>query len=333
MTDSGDTGDGETGDSLPGGGGGLLPDAVADGPTRCGLVALLGAPNAGKSTLMNRIVGSKVSIVSPKVQTTRMRMIGIAMAGRAQIVFVDTPGIFRPRRRLDQAMVRAAWSGARDADLALLLVDAAGGVTDEVRHIVRRLKERGTRVAAVLNKVDKVRRDTLLGLSAELNGLLPFERTFMISALDGSGVADLTAWLAGIVPEGPWLYPSDQVSDVTERVLAAEITREKLFLRLHDELPYASTVETEGWTEQPDGALRIEQVIYVARESHRPIVLGHGGRTVRAIGTAARQELEGLFGTTVHLFLFVKIRGNWEDDPERYSAMGLDFPKNRPKPR
>jgi len=299
------------------------------GPTRCGLIALLGAPNAGKSTLMNRLVGTKVSIVTPKVQTTRTRMIGIAMAGQAQLVFVDTPGIFRPRRRLDRAMVKAAWSGARDADLAVLLVDAAGGITEEVRHICRRLAERGMRTVAVLNKVDKVRRDSLLGLAAELDGLLAFERTFMISALDGSGVEDLAAWLADAVPEGPWLYPSDQVSDVTERVLAAEITREKLYLRLHDELPYASTVETEAWTEQPDGSLRIDQVIYVGREGHRPIVLGKGGRTVRAIGTAARTELEALFGTRVHLFLFVKVRGNWEDDPERYAAMGLDFPKER----
>lgn len=297
--------------------------------TRCGLIALLGAPNAGKSTLMNRIVGTKVSIVTPKVQTTRTRMIGIAVAGRAQLVFVDTPGIFRPKRRLDRAMVKAAWSGARDADLALLLVDAAGGVTEEVRHIARRLAERDLRTVAVLNKVDKVRRESLLALAAELDGLLSFERVFMISALDGSGVGDLSAWLAEAVPEGPWLYPSDQVSDVTERVLAAEITREKLYLRLHDELPYASTVETEAWTEQPDGSLRIDQVIYVGREAHRPIVLGKGGRTVRAIGTAARTELETLFGTRVHLFLFVKVRGNWEDDPERYAAMGLDFPKQR----
>lgn len=299
------------------------------GATRCGLIALLGAPNAGKSTLMNRLVGTKVSIVTPKVQTTRTRMIGIAMAGRAQLVFVDTPGIFRPKRRLDRAMVKAAWSGARDADLALLLVDAAGGVTEEVRHIARRLAERDLRKVAVLNKVDKVRRESLLALAAELDGLLPFERVFMISALDGGGVDDLSAWLAEAVPEGPWLYPSDQVSDVTERVLAAEITREKLYMRLHDELPYASTVETEAWTEQPDGSLRIDQVIYVGREGHRPIVLGKGGRTVRAIGTAARTELEALFGTRVHLFLFVKVRGNWEDDPERYAAMGLDFPKQR----
>ncbi|WP_449288593.1 GTPase Era [Marinibaculum pumilum] len=322
-------GDGTDLDGTGGGGEGGDRDHAAAGAPRCGLVALLGAPNAGKSTLMNRIVGSKVSIVSPKVQTTRTRMIGIAVAGPAQIVFVDTPGIFRPRRRLDQAMVRAAWGGARDADLALLLVDAAGGVTEEVRHIARRLKERGARVVAVLNKVDKVRREGLLALSAAVNDLLPCERTFMISALDGSGVADLTAWLSQAVPEGPWLYPGDQVSDVTERVLAAEITREKLFLRLHEELPYASTVETEAWTEQPDGSLRIEQVVFVARESHRPIVLGKGGRTIRAIGSAARQELEELFGTKVHLFLFVKVRGNWEDDPERYNAMGLEFPKTR----
>lgn len=314
-----------------GGAAGGAAGGPADGAEgqRCGLIALLGPPNAGKSTLMNRIVGAKVSIVTPKVQTTRTRVVGIAMAGEAQLVFVDTPGIFKPRRRLDRAMVKAAWGGARDADLALVLVDAAAGIGEEVRHICRRLQERGIRAAAALNKVDRVRRENLLALAAELNGLLPFERIFMISALDGDGVDDLTAWLAQTAPEGPWLYPADQVSDAPERLMAAEITREKIYLRLHEELPYLSTVETESWEELPDGALRIQQVIFVARESHRPIVLGKGGRTVRAIGTAARTEMEELFGRRVHLFLFVKVKGDWEDDPERYAAMGLDFPKAR----
>jgi GTP-binding protein Era len=303
-------------------------EAVAPAePTRCGYVAIVGAPNAGKSTLLNQLVGSKVSIVTPKVQTTRSRIVAIAMAGATQLVFVDTPGIFKPRRTLERAMVRAAWAGAEDADLVVLVVDAERGFDRDSQAIVAALKEGGRPAILALNKVDRVRRDSLLGLAAEINAAGRFTDTFMISALTGDGVEDLKRHLAARLPEGPWLYPPDQLADISERLLAAEVTREKLFLRLHEELPYASTVETESWQEQDDGSVRIEQVIYVARDSQKPIVLGKGGRTIKAIGSAARGDLEQMLGRRVHLFLFVKVRPEWAEEPERYRAIGLEFPR------
>lgn len=299
--------------------------------TRCGFVAIIGAPNVGKSTLLNALVGSKVAIVTPKVQTTRSRIVGIALVGAAQIVFVDTPGIFAPRKRLDRAMVQAAWSGAEGADHVLLLIDAArarGGVADaNSAAIVAALKERGQEAILVLNKVDKARREDLLKLADTLGREAVLSRVFMISALTGDGVSDLAAHLAGLVPEGPWLYPEDQVAEVPLRQLASEITREKLFLALHQELPYALTVETEKWQERRDGSVRIEQVIFVQRDSQKAIVLGKGGRQIKDIGATARQELEVLLDRKVHLFLFVKVRAGWPDDPERYREMGLEFPK------
>lgn len=299
--------------------------------TRCGFAAIIGAPNVGKSTLLNMLVGSKVAIVTPKVQTTRSRIVGIALVGRAQIVFVDTPGIFAPRKRLDRAMVQAAWSGAEGADYVLLLIDAArarGGVPDaDSAAIIAALEERGRKAILVLNKVDKARRADLLKLADTLGGKDLFSRVFMISALTGDGVSDLAAHLAGLVPEGPWLYPEDQVAEVPLRQLAAEITREKLFLALHQELPYALTVETEKWQERRDGSVRIEQVIFVQRNSQKAIVLGKGGRQIKDIGATARRELAELLDRKVHLFLFVKVRAGWPDDPERYREMGLEFPK------
>jgi GTP-binding protein Era len=302
---------------------GGAPNAV---DTQCGYVALIGAPNAGKSTLLNQLVGGKVSIVTPKVQTTRARITAIAIRGPAQIVFVDTPGIFiKAKRRLERSMVAAAWAGIGDADLSVLLVDAVVGMTDDVDHILQEISGIERDVVLVLNKVDAVKREKLLALSADLNARMTFAGTFMVSALTGDGVGDLADFLAERMPPGPWLYPEDQLADISERLLAAEITREKLFLRLHDELPYNSTVETEAWKQQKDGSVRIEQVVYVTRESHKPIVLGKGGRTIKAIGAAAREELETVLGCRVHLFLFVKVRQQWLDDPERYQAMGLDF--------
>ncbi len=299
--------------------------------TRCGFVAIIGAPNVGKSTLLNALVGSKVAIVTPKVQTTRSRIVGIALAGASQIVFVDTPGIFAPRKRLDRAMVQAAWSGAEGADQVLLLIDAArarGGVlAADSAAIIAVLKERGRKVILVLNKVDKARHEDLLKLADTLDKEGIFSRVFMISALTGDGLSDLAAHLAGLVPEGPWLYPEDQVAEVPLRQLAAEITREKLFLALHQELPYALTVETEKWQDRRDGSVRIEQVIFVQRDSQKAIVLGKGGRQIKEIGAAARQELMVLLDRKVHLFLFVKVRAGWTDDPERYREMGLEFPK------
>ena len=306
---------------------GAAADDEGTGPTRAGFVALLGEPNAGKSTLLNRMVGAKVSIVTHKVQTTRTRIRGVCMEGRAQIVFVDTPGLFRPRRRLDRAMVAAAWGGAADADMIVLLVEAHRGLTEGVRQILTALEERagGRPVALAINKIDRVKAETLLGLAGELNAAYPFTRTFMISAERGYGVDDLREWLAAELPEGPWFYPEDQIADLPMRMIAAEITREKLTLRLHEELPYQLTVETEQWTERPDGSARIDQVIYVARDGHKGIVLGRGGETVKAVGLAARTEITEFLGRPVHLFLQVKVRPNWLEEAERYSEMGLDF--------
>jgi GTP-binding protein Era len=295
--------------------------------TRCGFVAVIGAPNVGKSTLVNALVGGKVTIVSPKVQTTRRLVRGIALEGNAQLIFVDTPGLFAPRRRLERAMVTTAWSGAQDADIALLVVDAKRGLDADTDAILDRLATLAAGKALVLNKIDLVAKPVLLDLARTVNARVAFAATFMISALTGDGIDDLKAWLAHEVPEGPWLYPEDQISDAPLRSLAAEITREKLFLRLHQELPYRSTVETEAWKEQPDGSVRIEQTIYVERESQRKIVLGKGGQTIKAIGSDARKEIADLIGQPVHLFLFVKIREDWADDPERYREMGLEFPR------
>ena len=299
---------------------------MTEAATRCGFVALIGRPNAGKSTLLNIVVGTKVAIVSPKVQTTRSRVLGILTEGTAQIVFVDTPGIFKPRRRLDRAMVAAAWAGAAEGDLVLLLVDAAlKGVREETRGIVEKLAQTKRKAILILNKIDAVRHEVLLSLAADLNATGVFTDTFMISALTGSGVDDLRRHLAVHLPEGPWLFPEDQVSDMPMRLLAAEITREKLFLRLQQELPYAVAVETESWEEQPDGSVRISQIIYVQRDGQKAIVLGRGGQMIKAIGTAARLELEEITEQRVHLALFVKVRENWLDDPARYSVWGLDY--------
>jgi GTP-binding protein Era len=297
------------------------------GGTACGFVALIGAPNSGKSTLINRLVGTKVSIVSRKAQTTRSTVRGIALEGAAQIVFVDTPGIFAPKRRLDRAMVAAAWSSTGDADVAALLVDVRKGIDAEVEAILGRLPQIAAKKILVLNKIDTVEPPRLLELAARLNHALPFAQTFMISALRGHGVAKFKQELAALMPTGPWLYPEDQIADMPLRLLAAEITREKIFDRLHDELPYSSTVETESWQDMPDGSARIEQTIYVLREGHKKIVIGEGGRAIKAIGTAARKEIGEAAGQKVHLFLFVKVRENWADDPERYREMGLEFPK------
>ncbi|CAO4166390.1 GTPase Era [Methylorubrum populi] len=294
--------------------------------TRAGFVALIGVPNAGKSTLLNALVGAKVSIVSRKVQTTRALVRGIVMEGEAQIVLVDTPGIFAPKRRLDRAMVHSAWSGAADADAVCLLVDARKGADDEVETILRRLPEVKRPKILILNKIDLIARERLLELVAKLNTLVPFEDTYMISALNGDGVADLRKALAARMPPGPWLYPEDQISDAPLRMLAAEITREKIYDRLHEELPYRSTVETDQWQVRPDGSVRIEQTIFVERESQRSIVLGKGGQTIKAIGQAARLEIAEAAEAKVHLFLHVKVRENWADDPARYREMGLEFP-------
>lgn len=294
--------------------------------SRCGFVAVLGAPNAGKSTLVNAAVGGKVSIVTHKVQTTRARVRGIALHGAAQVVFVDTPGIFAPRRRLDRAMVAAAWTEAEDADVVLLLIDAQRGLTPDVGAILGKLAERRPRrLFLVLNKIDLVPRETLLDLTARVNAVLAFDRTFMISADKGDGVSDILDAVAEALPESPWLFAEDQMSDMPNRLLAAEITREQVFLQLHQELPYAMTVETDAWTDQDDGSIRVEQTIYVQRDGQKSIVLGKGGSRIKAIGAAARKELEGLLECRVHLFLFVKVRDNWLDDPERYRDWGLDF--------
>jgi GTP-binding protein Era len=301
--------------------------APAGEATRCGFVALIGAPNVGKSTLTNALVGAKVSIVTPKVQTTRALIRGIALVGAAQLIFVDTPGIFAPRRRLDRAMVGTAWGSTRDADVVALLVDSRKGAQEDDEAVLGRLAEIRAPKVLVLNKVDLAAKPALLGLTQALNARAAFAATFMVSALSGDGVADLKAWFAAHVPPGPWLYPADQISDAPLRQLAAEITREKLYLRLHQELPYHSTVETEIWKELRDGSVRIDQTIYVERESQRKIVLGKAGATIKAIGAAARPEIAAAIGQPVHLFLFVKVREGWSDDPERYREMGLEFPK------
>jgi len=303
---------------------------VPEQDRRCGFVALIGAPNVGKSTLLNQMVGAKVSIVSRKVQTTRSRITGIAMVGPAQIIFVDTPGIFVPQRRLDTAMVAAAWGGAEDADLVVLLIDAERGIDANTDKILTSLAESGRSAILAINKIDAVKKETLLRLTQKLSERGEFAEMFMISALTGDGVGDLKSWLAAHVLPGPWHYPEDQLSDISERLLASEITREKIYDRLHQELPYATTVETEEWKEKPDGSVRVSQVIYVQRKSQKPIVLGKGGRMVGEIGKASRLELEEFLGRRVHLFLFVKIREGWIDDPERYREMGLDFPTSAP---
>jgi len=299
----------------------------AKAATRCGFVALIGAPNAGKSTLINALVGSKVAIVTHKVQTTRTLVRGIAIAGDAQLIFVDTPGIFAPKRRLDVAMVTSAWAGAKDADIVCALIDAQRRLDEETQKLFEGLGNLRQPKVLILNKIDLVEKARLLTLAQDINKLVPFTETFMISALGGDGVADVRQWLAARVPEGPWLYPEDQISDAPLRQLAAEITREKLYLRLHQELPYESTVETEQWQERKDGSVRIEQTIYVERESQRKIVLGKGGQAIKSIGAQARKEIAEILEKPVHLFLFVKVREGWSEDPERYREMGLEWTK------
>jgi len=303
-----------------------LTEVESNIENRCGFVALIGAPNAGKSTLMNQLVGSKVSIVTHKVQTTRAVMRGIAIENNCQIIFVDTPGIFAPRRKLDEAMVSTAWGSARDADISVLLIDAERGINDDIKKIVENLKTVSSPAILLINKIDQVQRDQLLELTAQLNALHTFDETFMVSALNGDGCADFMNYLTKNLPAGPFMYPEDQISDLPLRILAAEVTREKLYLRLHQELPYASHVETESWEEKKDGSVRIGQVIYVERDSQKKIVLGKNGATIKAISTNARKELTELVEQPVHLFLFVKVRENWGTDPERFAQMGLEFP-------
>jgi GTP-binding protein Era len=309
----------KSGDSAPGHSG--------QGQTRCGFIAIIGAPNVGKSTLINALVGTKVAIVSHKVQTTRALLRGIATVDESQLVFIDTPGVFAPKRRLDRAMITTAWAGVDDADIAAVLVDAKRGLDQEADAILDRLAAVAQSKILLINKIDLVEKPALLGIAKAANERVRFAATFMISALTGDGIADLRGWLAEQVPEGPWHYPADQVTDAPLRHLAAEITREKLYLRLHQELPYQCTVETDAWKELKDGSTRIEQTIYVARESQRKIVLGKGGQTIRVIGGDARREIADMIEAPVHLFLFVKVRERWGEDPERYRAMGLEFPK------
>jgi GTP-binding protein Era len=302
--------------------------------TRCGFAAIIGAPNAGKSTLTNALVGTKVSIVTPKVQTTRMPVRGVVIRGAAQIVFVDTPGIFKPRRRLDRAMVQSAWSGAKDADAVLLIVDAPelaaqpdGLAARDTAAIIEGLKKNNQKAALLLNKIDGMKRTDLLPLIEKFNAEGIFESVFVISALKGDHIGDVADWCAARMPLGPWLFPEDQAADIPSRLLAAEVTREKIYLRLHDELPYATAVETDKWEERKDGSVKIDQTIYVQREGQKAIVLGKGGATVKKIGELARAELEELFGRRVHLFLFVKVSENWAEKREHYREMGLEFPE------
>lgn len=303
-----------------------MPVSTPEAPQRCGFVAVVGAPNAGKSTLVNHLVGAKVSIVTHKVQTTRTRVRGIAIRGNSQIVFIDTPGIFTAKRRLERAMVQAAWAGVEDADVVLVIHDAARKrISDDTRQVLQGLAEARCELVLVLNKVDLVKREKLLELAAQLSEMANFSKVFMVSALTGDGVKDLMDYLAARMPEGPWHFPEDQLSDVSLRLLAAEITREKLFLNLHQELPYALTVETETWEEFKDGSVRIEQTVYVGREQHKAMCLGKGGKTIRMVREAAQKEMEEVFEQRVHLFLFVKVRENWIDDPERYRSLGLEF--------
>lgn len=302
-----------------------MPETGPD--TRCGFVAVIGPTNAGKSTLVNALVGTKVSIVSHKVQTTRMTVRGIAIEGASQLVFIDTPGIFAPRRRLDRAMVEAAWGGAGDADIVVLLIDAARPIDEDVDRILDKLQPARAPLLLALNKIDRVQKERLLSLAKTLNERAPFAATFMISALNGSGVADLKSYLARTAPAGPWHYPEDEVSDAPLRLLAAEITREKIYERLHEELPYQLTVETTSWQEKPK-AVRIEQTIFVARDSQKSIVLGKAGRMIKQLSMEARKEISAIVEKPVHLFLFVKVRDGWENDPERYRELGLNFPKD-----
>ncbi len=333
MNENNDNNDGDFDDDLPQKAPRFdipLPDPntpVMPEDTRAGFIALIGAPNAGKSTLINQLVGTKVSIVTHKVQTTRAIVRGVAMHDKAQLVFVDTPGIFQPKRRLDRAMVDTAWGGARDADVIALLIDARKGIDEEAEKIMERLKDIKTPKVLILNKIDVAKRDKLLALAQKANEIISFDETFMVSALNGDGVQTILEYFSNQVPEGPWLYPEDQPSDLPLRILAAEITREKLFERLHQELPYISTVETEQWQTRKDGSARIEQTIYVERDSQKSIVLGKRGQTIKAISQAAREELSEIIEAPVHLFLFVKVRENWADDPARYREMGLEFPK------
>ncbi len=302
-----------------------MTDAEPDGGRRCGFVAVIGAPNAGKSTLTNRLVGAKVSIVTAKAQTTRYRVSGVAVDGPAQLVYVDTPGIFEPRRRLDRAMVAAAWTGAADADIRLLLIDARKGIDEEAGRILTALAATPAHCVLALNKIDLVRRDRTLALSRDANEVCAFEATFMISAATGDGVSDLSARLAAMVPPGPWLYPEDQLSDMNDRLFAAEITREKLFEKLHQELPYALTVETEDWQGFDDGSVRIAQTVFVERDSQKGIVLGRQGTRIKSVREQAVAELESILERKVHLFIFVKVRQKWGDDPERFVPWGLDY--------
>jgi GTPase len=305
-----------------------MVEAISAGETtRCGFAGIIGVPNAGKSTLTNALVGVKVSIVSHKVQTTRSQIRGIMLEGASQVILIDTPGIFRPKRRLDRAMVDAAWGGARDADVVVVLIDAAKGIDEEVDVLLKASAKLSAPCLLVLNKVDRVAKPKLLALAAEASAYCAFEQTFMISAVNGDGVDDLRAHLGSVMPFGPWLYPDDQITDAPQRYWAAEVTREKLFLRLHDELPYASTVETTDWKVMRDKSVRIEQTVYVERDSQKKIVLGASGATIKAISMGAREELGEALGVKVHLFLFVKVRERWGDDPERFREIGLEFPK------
>ena len=305
----------------------VAADGAVAATTRCGFVALVGAPNAGKSTLLNALVGAKVSIVTHKAQTTRAQIRGVVTDGPTQVVFIDTPGIFAPKRRLDRAMVQSAWTGAGDADMVAFIVDAERGLTPELEALIAGLENIRHPKVLILNKIDLIKHEKLLGLSEELNKRLKFEATFMISATRGHGVADLMHWTREHIPEGPWHFPEDQLTDLTLALTAAEVTREKLFLRIHDEIPYNATVETEAFEIKKDGSYKINQVIYVTRDQHKKIVLGAGGQTIKAIGADSRAELMGMFDTPVHLFLFVKVREKWGDDPERYREMGLDWTK------